>query len=64
MNAYDSAVARKLAEAVNAEIERLADGLLIGAAADYTEYKQRVSGMNAYRNVLTMLAAIEKELNS
>ena len=53
-----------LAEFVNDEISRIADGLLSGAASDYTEYRQRVSGMNAYRNVLTLLADIEKQLNS
>ena len=53
-----------LSEAVNEELSRLADGVLSGAAADYNEYRQRISGMNAYRNVLTLLADIEKQLNS
>ena len=53
-----------IAEAVSEEISRLSDGLLSGAAADYTEYKQRVSGINAYRNVLTMLADVERQLKS
>lgn len=63
MNSYDSTVARKLAEVVNEEITRLADGLLSGAAADYTEYRQRISAMNAYRNTLGFLAEIERELS-
>ena len=62
MNSFDSAVARMLSQAVNDEILRLSDGLLTGAAADYTEYRQRIAGLNAYRNVLGMLADIEREL--
>lgn len=64
MNSFDSMVARMIAEAVSEEISRLSDGLLSGAAADYTEYKQRISGINAYRNVLTMLADVERQLKS
>jgi hypothetical protein len=64
VNSYDSAVARLVAEAINDEITRISDGLLSGAAADYTEYRQKIAGLNAYRNVLTLLADVEKQLKS
>lgn len=64
MNAHEAAVTKRLRITISDEIARHSEILVNGGANDMVDYRSRVARVNAYREVLTMLTDIERELKS
>lgn len=64
MNSYEAAVARELNKLLNEELERLAEDLVSGGAADFPEYKFRVGQVRMIQQIKEWIKDIEREMNS
>lgn len=62
MDSYTHFFEQKLAAAINAEVQTLAEAMLSGHAAD--RYMRLVGAHDAYQKVLEIMMDIHRDLNS